>query len=66
MDEGLREKVLDEASEVDDLPGLVRPITLNMLGLVLQRFRGGALRDTAPGRLIQDYLRQAMTRPGHR
>jgi hypothetical protein len=56
--------VLDEASEVDDLPGLVRPIILNMLGLVLQRFRGGALTDTAPGRLIQNYLRQAMAKPG--
>ena len=56
--------MLDEASEVDDLPGLVRPITLNMLGLVLQRFRGGALTDTVPGRLIQDYLRQAMAKPG--
>jgi Leucine-rich repeat (LRR) protein len=64
IDETLREKVLDEASEVDDLPGLVRPITLNMLGLVLQRFRGGALTLTAPGRLIQDYLRQAMAKPG--
>jgi hypothetical protein len=64
IDAQLREKVLDEASEVDDLPGLVRPITLNMLGLVLQRFRGGALKDTAPGRLIQDYLRGAMAKPG--
>ena len=59
-----REKVLDEASEVDDLPGLVRPITLNMLGLVLQRARGGALAGTAPGRLIQNYLRSAMAQPG--
>jgi hypothetical protein len=59
-----REKVLDEASEVDDLPGLVRPITLNMLGLILQRARGGALAGTAPGRLIQNYLRGAMAQPG--
>ena len=59
-----REKVLDEASEVDDLPGLVRPITLNMLGLVLQRARGGVLAGTAPGRLIQNYLRIAMAQPG--
>ena len=56
--------MLDEASEVDGLPGLVRPITLNMLGLVLQQFRGGALAQTAPGRLIHDYLRQAMAKPG--
>ena len=64
LDESEREKVLDEASEVDDLPGLIRPITLNMLGLILQRARGGVLADTAPGRLIQDYLRNAMTQPG--
>ena len=59
-----REKVLDEASEVDDLPGLVRPITLNMLGLVLQRARGGVLAGTAPGRLIHNYLCNAMAQPG--
>ncbi len=64
LDPALREKVLDEASEVDGLPGLVRPITLNMLGLVLQQFRGGALARTAPGRLIHDYLRQAIAKPG--
>ncbi len=64
LDPELREKVLDEASEVDDLPGYVRPITLNMLGLVLQQFRGGALAKTAPGRLIHDYLRQAIAKPG--
>ena len=64
LDEQMREKVLDEASEVDDLPGLVRPITLNMLGLVLQRYRGGTLEGAPPGRLIQSYLRQAMAKPG--
>ena len=64
LDEQMREKVLDEASEVDDLPRLVRPITLNMLGLVLQRYRGGTLEGAPPGRLIQGYLRQAMAKPG--
>jgi hypothetical protein len=64
LDEQMREKVIDEASEVDDLPGLVRPITLNMLGLVLQRYRGGTLEGAPPGRLIQSYLRQAMAKPG--
>ena len=48
LDESEREKVLDEASEVDDLPGLIRPITLNMLGLILQRARGGALPAPPP------------------
>ncbi len=64
LDESEREKVLDEASAVDDLPGLIRPITLNMLGLILQRARGGVLAGTAPGRLIQDYLCNAMAQPG--
>jgi hypothetical protein len=64
LDEQMREKVIDEASEVDDLPGLVRPITLNMLGLVLQRYRGGTLEGAPPGRPIQSYLRQAMAKPG--
>lgn len=64
LDPALRETVLDEAGQIDDQPGLVRPIKLNMLGMVLDRFSGGALQRATPGRLIHDYLRQAMARPG--
>ncbi|MGI9417840.1 MAG: hypothetical protein ACR2RA_08395 [Geminicoccaceae bacterium] len=64
MDQGLEDKVIEEASDVDDLPGLIRPITLNMMGLILKNFAGATLTKTAPGRLIQDFLRQAIKKPG--
>ncbi len=59
-----RDQVIEEASEVDDLPGLVRPITLNMMGLILKNSAGAAQSKVTPGRLIQDFLRQAMARAG--
>ena len=64
MDRSLESQVIEEASDVDDLPGLIRPITLNMMGLILKNFAGAALTRTAPGRLIQDFLRRAIEKPG--
>ncbi len=64
MDRSLENQVIEEASDVDDLPGLIRPITLNMMGLILRNFAGAVLTKTAPGRLIQDFLRQAIEKPG--
>ena len=64
MDQSLEHQVIEEASDVDDLPGLIRPITLNMMGLILRNFAGAALTKTAPGRLIQDFLRRAIEKPG--
>ena len=64
MDKNLENQVIEEASDVDDLPGLIRPITLNMMGLILRNFAGAALTKTAPGRLIQDFLRRAIEKPG--
>lgn len=64
MDPSLEQQVIEEASDVDDLPGLIRPITLNMMGLILKNFAGAALTRTAPGRLIQDFLRHAIEKPG--
>ena len=64
MDQSLENQVIELASDVDDLPGLIRPITLNMMGLILRNFAGAALTKTAPGRLIQDFLRRAIEKPG--
>ena len=63
-DPGLENKVVEEASDVDDLPGLIRPITLNMMGLILRSFAGAALTMTAPGRLIHEFLRRAIEKLG--
>jgi hypothetical protein len=60
---GLIKEVLDEAGEIEENPGLIRPITLNMLGMVIGRFGGGRPKGTAPGVLIRNYLNEAVSEP---
>jgi hypothetical protein len=59
----LRAEVLKEASEVEENPGLIRPITLNMFGLVLSRFEGRLPRGFAAGRLLTGYIRGELNKP---
>jgi NACHT domain/Leucine Rich repeats (2 copies) len=59
----MMEAVLDEAGQIEDNPGLIRPITANMMGVVLERFRGGLPKGTAPGLLIRNYLKDAISVP---
>jgi hypothetical protein len=44
---------------IEEAPGMYRPITLNMVGLVLERM--GRTLEGDPGRLIQSYLRACLT-----
>src|SRR5262249_20994979 len=44
---------------IEDAPGMYRPITLNMVGLVLERM--GRTLEGDPGRLIQSYLMACIT-----
>jgi hypothetical protein len=44
---------------IEDAPGMYRLITLNMVGLVLERMGRRLLGD--PGRLIQSYLTACLT-----
>jgi len=44
---------------IEDAPGMYRPITLNMVGLVLERM--GRTLEGDPGRLIQSYLTASIT-----
>lgn len=59
------ETVLTSAVDMDDSPGLIRPITLNVIGHVLSE---GAL--SAPsldaGKLVQRYIGQAVEQPAIR
>jgi hypothetical protein len=48
------DRLLDGLDKVEDTPGMYRLITLNMVGLVLQRM--GMRLEGDPGRLIQSYL----------
>ena len=59
----LRAEILKEAGEVEENPGLIRPITLNMFGLVLSRFEGRLPRGFAAGRLLTSYLRDQLNKP---
>jgi hypothetical protein len=46
-------------NRIEDAPGVYRPITLNMVGLVLERM--GRTLEGDPGRLIQSYLTACLT-----
>ena len=67
---GLKDEPLDQllrnAAELDDTPGLVRPITLNVLGYVLRQ-RGGAVASSLDaGALVRGYIAQTVENPAIR
>lgn len=55
--------VLREAAEVEQAKGLIRPITINLCGLVLGRFASGLPRGFRPGGLIRGFLRESLKIP---
>jgi hypothetical protein len=59
----LRQEILKEAAEIEENPGLIRPITLNMFGLVVSRFEGSLPKGLVAGRLLTGYLRDALEQP---
>ena len=61
-DELLRD-VLHEAAEIEQSHGLIRPITLNVCGLVLGRFATGLPRGFRPGLMIRGFLQDAVGTP---
>jgi Leucine-rich repeat (LRR) protein len=58
--------VLTEAAAVDDTRGLIRPIVLNMLGVVLWRIAGGPEAERPTNTLLADDLRQVVNDSRHR
>ncbi len=58
-------KLLTSAAELDDIPGKVRPITLNVLGQVLENSEIAGTRLEA-GKLVRQYIAQAVGQPGVR
>ena len=53
----LMRSVLKEATEIEQTKGLIRPITINLCGLVLGRFATGLPAGFRPGSLIRGFLR---------
>ncbi len=60
FDEKLQAGVLREAAEVEETKGLIRPITLNLCGLVLSRFAMGLPAEFRAGRLIRGFVRESI------
>jgi hypothetical protein len=53
------DKLFRGLDRIEDAPGVYRPITLNMVGFVLERM--GSTLEGDPGRLIQSYLTACLT-----
>lgn len=58
--------VLREAAEIEQTKGLIRPVTINLCGLVLSRFASGVPRGFRPGALIRGFLQESVTLPAIR
>lgn len=56
------ERILDSAAVMDDSPGLIRPITLNVIGHVLAEGKQAALSLDAD-QLVQHYIEQSIGQP---
>lgn len=57
----LESEILEEARKVEQAKGLIRPITINLFGLVLRRFH--TLPKEYRGTLLRSYLRELIERP---
>jgi hypothetical protein len=60
------QRVLTEAAAVDGTRGLIRPIVLNMLGVVLRRIAGGPEAERPTRTLLADDLRRVVNDSPHR
>jgi Novel STAND NTPase 1 len=58
----LVEQILKEAAEIEDSLDQVRPVVVNMYGLVLASFKGRLPTDMVPGRLLSGYVRRSLDR----
>ena len=61
--EELLRGVLREAAEIDQTKGLIRPITINLCGLVLGRFATELPHGFRPGGMIRGFLRESVSLP---
>ena len=59
------DRVVTSAAELDDSPGMIRPITLNVVGYVLSAERASAPSLDA-GQLVRHYIEQSVEQPAIR
>jgi hypothetical protein len=62
----LVQTTLHEAAEIEDMPDRVRPIVLNMLGLVIASFKGALPKGVEAGRLLRGYAQRSIDAPAVR
>lgn len=55
--------ILREAAEIEGTKGLIRPVTINLCGLVLGRFNTGLPRQFKVGNLIRGFVRESIFLP---
>lgn len=58
----LRQKILDESREIEDTPGQIRPITINLFGMVLKQSSERLPSSYRPGSLLRSYLKDIVNR----
>ncbi|EJZ22162.1 leucine-rich protein [Rhizobium sp. Pop5] len=63
LGEDLVEEILGEAAEIEDMPDRVRPIVLNLLGLVVSSFHGALPKGVKAGRLLSGYVERSLKNP---
>ena len=61
--EELLRDVVREAAEIEQTKGIIRPVTINLCGLVLGRFATGLPRGFRPGGLVRGFLRESISLP---
>jgi hypothetical protein len=64
VDEDFLRQVLREAAEIEQTRGFIRPVTINLCGLVLARFVGGPPRGFRPGGLVRGFLHESLRMEG--
>ena len=57
------ERLLIGAADLDDTPGLIRPVTLNMIGFILATGRAVWRKNTTADALIRGYIRDTIRHP---
>ncbi|HEX3090990.1 MAG TPA: leucine-rich repeat domain-containing protein [Candidatus Angelobacter sp.] len=63
INEKILQDVLREAAEIERTKGIIRPITINLCGLVLGRFAAGLPKGFRPGALIPGFIRESVLLP---